>query len=65
MQMIQQAQEAGKNKQPSADDQRKLASANLDNVRAQEIIANAKGETAEKQLEAFSLVEEGKARAYR
>jgi len=65
MEMIQQAQEAGKNKQPSPDDQRKLASANLDNVRAQEIIANAKGETAEKQLEAFSLVEEGKARAYR
>ena len=64
MEMIGQAQEASKNRQPSPDDQQKMARANLDTVRAQEINAEMQGNTADKQLEAYSLLAQHKARAY-
>jgi len=64
MEMITQAQEASKNRQPSPDDQQKMARANLDTVRAQEINAEMQGNTADKQLEAYSLLAQHKARAY-
>ena len=64
MEMITQAQEASKNRQPSPDDQQKMARANLDTVRAQEINAEIQGNTADKQLEAYSLLAQHKARAY-
>ena len=53
--MIQQAQEAAKNKQPSAKDQRDLAAANLDGVKAQQIAAEVKGVDAESQLDFMSM----------
>jgi len=64
MEMIQQAEAAAKGREPSPDDKAKLARANLDTVKAQEIEAEIAGNTADKQLEAYSLVAEGKARAY-
>jgi hypothetical protein len=64
MEMIQQAQAAQQNRQPSPDDQQKLARANLDTVRAAEIEASVNGTTAASQLEGFALLAENKARAY-
>ena len=64
MEMIKQAEEAAKGREPSADDKAKLARANLDTVRAEEIQAEIAGNTADKQLEGYSLIAEGKARAY-
>ena len=64
MEMVQQAQEAAKSRQPSPDDQKKLASANLDKVRADEFNAEVAGNTASKQLEGYALIKEHKARAY-
>jgi hypothetical protein len=64
MEMIQQSQAAQQNKQPSPDDQQKLARANLDNVKAAEIEASVNGTTAASQLEGFALLAENKARAY-
>jgi hypothetical protein len=64
LEMVKQAQEASKNKQPSPDDQAKVAKAKLDSARADEINAEVQGNTADKQLEAFSLMSEHKARAY-
>ena len=64
MEMIQQSQAAQQNKQPSPDDQQKLAKANLDNVKAAEIEASVNGTTAASQLEGFALLAENKARAY-
>ena len=62
-QKSQQAQEAAKNN-PSPDDQKKISSANLDKVRADEIMASMQGNTADKQLEGYALINEHKARAY-
>jgi hypothetical protein len=45
MEMVQQAQQAAKNKQPSPDDQKKMAGAQLDSARAQEIQANMTGKS--------------------
>ena len=68
MEMATQAMEAAKNRQPSpteqADITRKMASANLDTVRADQIQAEVAGNTADKQLEGYSLMVENKARAY-
>ena len=64
LEMVKQGQEAAKNQQPSPDDQKKLAGANLDKVRAEQIQAEVAGNTADKQLEGFSLIKEHKARAY-
>jgi hypothetical protein len=64
MEMVQQAQKASANKQPSPDDQKKMADANLAKVRADQINAEVAGNTASKQLEGFALINEHKARAY-
>jgi len=63
--MIQQAEQAAKTKEPSPDDKAKLARANLDEVRAQEIQAEVAGNTASKQLEGYALLNENKATAYK
>ena len=49
---------------PNPDNLKKLASANLDKVRATEIESSMQGVTAEKQLEGYALINEHKARAY-
>ena len=53
--MIQQGQEAAKNKEPSAEDKKKLAEANLADVRAKQIQAEVAGEDAESQLDFMSM----------
>lgn len=64
MEMILQAQQAASQKQPSADDQKKLADAELAKAKTQEIIANVQGTAADKQLEAIALIGEDKAVRY-
>ena len=64
MQKQQAAHEAAK-QNPDPDAQKKLASANLDKVRADEIVANMQGTTAEKQLEGYALINEDKAKSYK
>ena len=64
MKLVKQAQEASSNKGPSPDDQAKIAKAHLDEARAQEITLDIQGQTADKQLEAVSLLQEGKAARY-
>lgn len=64
MELVKQAQQAAQNKQPSADDQAKMARAKLDEAKAQEILLDVNGETADKQLEAISLLREHKAARY-
>ena len=64
MEMIQQSQAAMANKQPNADDQKKMADTELSRAKTKEILDSIEGNTAEKQLEAISLLEEGKARTY-
>ena len=51
MAMIQQGQAAAKNKQPSPADQKDIASAKLSDARAQEVLSNVQGTSAEKQLD--------------
>jgi len=63
MQKQQAAHEAAK-ANPDPDSQKKLASANLDKVRADEIVASMQGNTADKQLEGYALINEHKAKAY-
>jgi hypothetical protein len=53
--MIQQGQEASKNRQPSAEDQKRLADAELSKVRAQQIAAEVAGQDAESQMDFMSL----------
>ena len=50
-QMIQQGQAAAKNKQPSPADQKDMAAAKLSNAKAQEVLSNVQGTSAEKQLD--------------
>ena len=50
-QMIQQGQAAAKNKQPSPADQKDMAAAKLSDARAQEVLSNVQGTSAEKQLD--------------
>jgi hypothetical protein len=64
MTMIKQGQQAGQNKTPSPDDQAKLARAELDKARTEEIKADVTGNTAQRQLEAVSLLKENKATNY-
>jgi hypothetical protein len=54
-QMIKQAQEAQKNKGPGPKDQRDLAAAELDKVKAQQIAAEVAGEDAESQMDFMAL----------
>jgi len=53
--MIQAAQEANANKQPSPRDQKDLASAKLDEVKAQQIAAEVAGQDAESQLDFMAM----------
>ena len=62
--MIGQAQEAMKNKQPTPDDQKKVADAHLSQAKAQQIMDEIDGNTASQQLEGYALLAEHKARAY-
>ena len=68
MEMVMQSKQAQANAQPSPMDQadiaKKMSSANLDKVRADQIQAEVAGNTADKQLEGYSLMVENKARAY-
>ena len=53
--MIQQGQEAAKNQQPSAEDQKRLADAELSKVRAQQIASEVAGTDAESQMDFMAL----------
>ena len=55
IQMIQQGQEAAKNQQPSAEDQKRLADAELSKVRAQQIASEVAGTDAESQMDFMAL----------
>jgi len=54
-QMMQQAQEAQKNKQPGPQDQKALADAELSKVKAQQIAAEVAGQDAESQMDWMAL----------
>jgi hypothetical protein len=62
--MIGQAEEAAKNKQPSPDEQKKTADADLARAKTKEILDGIDGNTASQQLEGYALIAEHKARAY-
>jgi hypothetical protein len=51
MEMVKQSQEAAKNKQPTPEEQKATASAQLDGARAQEIQANMTGKSPSAQLD--------------
>ena len=51
MAMVKQAEESSKTKQPSPDDQKKIAGAHLDEARAQEIQANMSGQSPSANLD--------------
>jgi hypothetical protein len=53
--MIAQGAEAMKNREPSPEDKKRLASANLDDVKARQIQAEVAGEDAETQLDFMSM----------
>jgi hypothetical protein len=53
--MIAQAQESQKNKEPSPEDQKRLADAKLSDVKAQQIAAEIAGEDAESQMDFMAL----------
>jgi len=55
LKMIQQAQESQQNRGPSPKDQKDLASAKLDEVKAQQIAAEVAGEDAESQLDFMAM----------
>ena len=55
LQLIEQGQQAQQGKEPSPDDKVKLAKANLDTVKAQQIAAETEGVDAESQLDYMSM----------
>jgi len=55
MKMIKQAQEAGKNKQPSPEDKQKLSVANLNDIKAKQIEMEVAGTDAESQLDFMAM----------
>jgi hypothetical protein len=57
MAMIQASQEAMKTKEPSPDDKKKLSSAALDDMRAEQIKAEMEGTDAETQLDYMALAQ--------
>jgi hypothetical protein len=57
MQMIQQGQEAMKNREPNPEDKKRLASANLDTVKAKQIEAEMNGQDAESQLDYMAMAQ--------
>lgn len=62
-QMIQRAEEAAKTREPSPEDKVRLAKANLDTVKAQQIAAETEGVDAESQLD-FMAVAAGDPKVY-
>jgi len=62
-QMIKQGAEAMKNKEPTPEAKKQLASANLDTVKAQQIQAEMTGQDAESQLDYMALAQ-GKPKVY-
>ena len=54
-QMIQQGQEAAKNKQPSPSDQKDLAAAKLSDAKSQEVLSNVQGTSAKHQLDYMAM----------
>ena len=54
-QMIKQSQEAQKNKQPTPDDQNKLAQAKLNDAKAQQVAAEVAGLDATSQMDWLAL----------
>ena len=62
-QMISQGAEAMKNREPSAEDKKRLSSANLDDVKAKQIQAEMEGVDAESQLD-FMAVAAGDPKVY-
>ena len=63
MTMIKQAQEAMKNKEPSPQEKKDLASAMLDQVKANQIQAEVSGQDAETQLDYMAMAQ-GKPKVY-
>lgn len=63
MAMIKQNQAAQQNKQPSAEDQKNISAAKLNDVRAQQIAAEVAGQDAESQLD-FMAVAAGDPKVY-
>jgi hypothetical protein len=63
MAMIKQAAEAAKNRQPSPEDQARLAKAQLDKTRAEQIQHEVSGTDAESQLD-FMAVAAGTPKVY-
>ena len=55
MAMVKQAQEAQGNQQPSPDDQKKMASAKLDEAKTQQIMSEVEGNDPETQLNYMSI----------
>ena len=64
MEMVTQAQQAAKTKQPTPDEQKKTADAQLAQAKAKQIMDEIDGNTASQQLEGYALLAEHKARAY-
>jgi len=62
-QMISQGQEAMKNREPSPEDKKRLSSAALDDVKAQQIQAEMTGQDMESQLDLMSMAQ-GKPKVY-
>jgi hypothetical protein len=63
MQMITAAQQSQGNKEPSPEDQKDLAQAQLTNIKAQQIMAEMQGLDAETQLDVAALMQ-GKPKVY-
>jgi hypothetical protein len=63
MKMIQQAQQAAKNRQPSPEDQQKMATAKLNEAKAQQIMAEVEGIDPDTQLNYMSIAT-GKSQDY-
>jgi hypothetical protein len=57
MQMIKQGQEMMKNREPSPTDKKDLSSAELNSVKAQQIMASMSGQDAESQLDYMALAQ--------
>jgi hypothetical protein len=63
LKMIEQGQEAAKNRQPSPEEEQKTSQAELNRAKVEEIRENLTGESAERRLEIATLLE-GKPKAY-
>jgi hypothetical protein len=63
MKMIQQSQDAAKNKEPSPADQKDLSVAKLNDVKAQQVAAEVAGTDAESQLD-FMAMAQGTPKVY-